>query len=77
MKNMVMIGLGDESGNVVNFPNRIPDCDSHSYAFLDLSFLLTLVFAQQWLSLHLEMLIMLLSQILLIFLQIKSGFLFP
>ena len=43
---------------MVNFPTRIPDCDSHSPALLDL-FLLTLVFVLQWLSLHWEILIML------------------
>ena len=46
---------------MVSFPTRIPDCDSHSPALLDL-FLLMLVFVIQWLSLHLEILIMLLSQ---------------
>ena len=46
---------------MVNFPTRILDCDSHSPALLDF-FLLTLVFVLQWLSLHWEILIMLLSQ---------------
>ena len=45
---------------MVNFPTRIPDCDSHSPVFLDF-FHLTLVLNLQWLSLHWEILIMLLS----------------
>ena len=36
---------------IVNFPTRIPDCDSHSPALLDL-FLLMLVFVLEWLSIH-------------------------
>ena len=36
---------------MVNFPTRIPDCNSHSPAILDF-FLLTLVFVLQWLSFH-------------------------
>ena len=51
---------------MINFPTRIPDCHSHSPALLDL-FLLTLVFVPQWLALHWEILIMLLSQFLLTF----------
>ena len=46
---------------IVNVPARIPDSDSHSPALLDL-FLLTLVFVLRRLSLHWEILIMLLSQ---------------
>ena len=53
--------ISNDFTQMVNFPTRIPDCDSHSPALLDL-FLLTLVFVIQWLSLHLEILIMLLSQ---------------
>ena len=41
------------------FPTRIPDCDSHNPGLLNL-FLLILVFVMQWLSFHLEILIMLL-----------------
>ena len=52
--------VGKKYAQMVNFPTRIPDCDSHSPALLDL-FLLMLVFVLQWLSLHLEILIMLLS----------------
>ena len=51
---------------MVNFPTRIPDCDCHSPALLDL-FFLTLVFVLQRLSLHWEILIMLLSQFPLTF----------
>ena len=57
---------------MVNFPTRILDCDSHSLAFLDL-FLLTLVFVLQWLSLHWELLIMLLSQFPLTSHYIHNG----
>ena len=55
---------------MVNFPTRIPDCDSHSPALLDL--FLTLVFVLQWLSLHWEILIMLLSQFPLTFYQVHN-----
>ena len=57
---------------MVNFPTEIPDRDSHSPALLDL-FLLTLVFVLQWLSLHEEILIMLLSQFPLTFQLIHNG----
>ena len=53
--------ISNDLTQMVNFPTRIPDCDSHSPALLDL-FLLMLVFVLQWLSLHWEILIMLLSQ---------------
>ena len=46
---------------MVNFPTWTPECDSHSPALLDF-FLLMLVFVLQWLFLHREILIMLLSQ---------------
>ena len=51
---------------MVKFPTRIPDCDSQSLALLDL-FILMLVFALQWLSLHWEILIMLLCHFPLAF----------
>ena len=51
---------------MINFPTRIPDCDSRSPALLYL-FLLTLVFVLQWLSLQWEILIMLLCQFALTF----------
>ena len=53
--------ISNDLNQMVNFPTRIPDCDSHSPALLDL-FLLTLVFVLQWLSLHWEILIMLFSE---------------
>ena len=59
---------------MVSFPTEIPDCDSHSPVLLDL-FLLMLVFVLQWLSLHLEILIMLLSQFPLTFHQMQKRIL--
>ena len=58
---------------MVTFFTRIPDCDSHSSALWDL-FLLTLVFVLQWLSIHWEILIMLLSQFPLTFHRIHAPF---
>ena len=58
--------ISNDLAQMVNFPTRIPDCDSHSPALLDF-FLLTLVFVLQWLSLHREILIRLLSQLPLTF----------
>ena len=55
----------------VNFPARIPGSDSHVPAHLDL-FLWTLVFVLEWRSLHLEILIVLLSQFLLTSFQTKK-----
>ena len=63
----------------VNFPTRLPDCDSHRTVTLTVLlfwiylFLLMLVFVLQWLSLHWEILIMLLSQFPLILHQIHNG----
>ena len=57
---------------MVNFPTRIPDCDSHSLALLDF-YLLTLVFVPQWFSLYWESLIILLSQFLFTFRQTQIG----
>ena len=53
---------------MVNFPTRIADCDSQSCSF----FLLTLVFVLQRLSLHWEILIMLLPHFPLTFHQIHN-----
>ena len=61
--------ISNDLTQMVNFPTRIPDCDSHSPALLDL-FLLMLVFVLQWLSLNWEILIMFLSQFPLAFHQI-------
>ena len=52
--------ISNDLTQMVNFPTRIPDCDSHSPALLNL-LLLMLVFVLQWLFLHWEILIMLLS----------------
>ena len=38
--------ISNKLTQMVNFPTRIPDCDSHGLALLDL-FLLTLVFVLQ------------------------------
>ena len=64
--------ISNDLTQMVNFPTQIPDCDSHSPAFLDL-FLLMLVFVLHRLFLHLEILIMLWSQLPLTFHQIHSG----
>ena len=66
------ISISNDLTQMVNFPTRIPDCDSHNPALLDL-FLLTLAFFLQWLSLHWEILIMFLSQFPLTFHQINNG----
>ena len=65
--------ISDDLTQIVTFPTQIPVCDSHSPALLDL-FLLTLVFVLQWLSLHWESLIMLLSQFSLTFHQIHYDY---
>ena len=57
----------------VNFHTRIPDCGSCSLALLDLFLSSALVFVLQWLSLHWEILIMLLSHFPLTFHQIHNG----
>ena len=60
------LSISNDLTQMLNFPTRIPDCGSHSAALLDF-FLLMLVFVLQWLSLHWEILIMLLSQFPLTF----------
>ena len=65
--------ISNDLTQMVNFPTRIPDCDSHSAALWIYLFLLTLVFVLQWLSLHWEILIMLLSQFPLTFHHIHNG----
>ena len=62
--------ISNDLTQMVNFPTGIPDC--HGPAIFDL-FLLMLVFVLQWLSLHWEILIMLLSQFPLTFYQIHNG----
>ena len=54
--------VSNDLTQMVNFPTRIPDCDSNSPAFWISVYLLTLVFLLQWISLHWEILIILLSQ---------------
>ena len=60
------LSISNDLTQMVNFATWIPDCDPHIPALLDL-FLLTLVFLLQWLSLHWEILIMVLSQFPLTF----------
>ena len=43
--------ISNDITQIVDFPTRIPDCDSHSSALLIYFFLLMLVFVLQWLSL--------------------------
>ena len=62
--------ISNDLTQMVNFPTGIPDC--HGPAIFDL-FLLMLVFVLQWLSLHWEILILLLSQFPLTFHQIING----
>ena len=59
--------ISNDLTQVVNFPTRIPDSDSHSTALLDLFLSSDVVFVLQWLSLHWEILMMLLSQFPLTF----------
>ena len=59
--------LSNDLTQMVNFPTLISDSDSHSPALLDLFLSSDLGFVLQWLSLHLEILIMLSSQFPLTF----------
>ena len=59
---------------MVKFPAGIPGCDFHSPALLN-SFLSSSIFYLQWLSLHGEVLIMLLSQFPLTLCQVPKGML--
>ena len=59
--------MSNDLTQMVNFPTRIPECDLTVLLFCIYLFLLTLVFVLQWLSLHWEILIMLLSQFSLTF----------
>ena len=76
LSNIDKVLLIDQSANVfshmVNVPTWIPGCGYHSPDILDL-FLLMLVFVLQWLSLHWEILVMLLSQFQLTFHWIQNG----
>ena len=64
--------ISNDLTQMVNFPTWFPDCDSHGPALLDF-FLLMLVFVLQWLSVHWETLIMLLSQFPMTFQLIHNG----
>ena len=64
--------ISDKLTQMVDFPTRIPDCDSQSLALLIYFFHLMLVFVLPWLSLHWKILIML-SQFPLTFHQIHNG----
>ena len=59
--------VSNDLTQMVNFPNHIPDCDSHSPALLDVFLFLTQVFVLQCLSLQWEIPIMLVSQFPLTF----------
>ena len=76
LSNIDKVLLIDQSANVlshmVNFPTWIPGCGYRSPDILDLFFLM-LVFVLQWLSLHWEILAMLLSQFQLTFHWIQNG----
>ena len=62
--NSVINLISNELTQMFNVPTQIPDCDSHSPALLDLYLSSD---ASIWLSLHWELLIMLLSQFPLTF----------
>ena len=70
--NSYNFSISNDLSQMVNFPTRTPDCDSHSPTLLDF-FLVMLVFVLQLLSLHWKILIMLLSQFPLTFHQIHNG----
>ena len=72
--NFYNFSISDNLTQIVNFPNRIPDWwFSQSSSFEFISFFPTLVFVLQWLFLHLEILIMLLSQFPWTFHHIHDG----
>ena len=64
--------ISDDLTQIVNFPTRIPDCDSHNPALLDLLLSSDASICSKWLSLHWEILIML-SRFPLTFHQIHNG----
>ena len=65
VNSVIIFFISNDLTHRVEFSTRIPDCDFHSAALLDL-FLLTPVVVQQWLSLYWDIL-MLLSQFPLTF----------
>ena len=54
--------ISNDLTQMVNFPTRIPDCDSHNPALLDLFLTSDASIVLQWLSFHWKILIVLLSQ---------------
>ena len=65
--------ISNDLNQMVNFPTRISDCNSHSVLlFWIYLFLLTIVFILEWLSLHWEILIILFSQFPFTFHQIHN-----
>ena len=44
VNSVIIFFISNDLTQMVHFPTRIPDCDSHSHVLLDLFFLLTLVF---------------------------------
>ena len=71
--NSVIIFVSNDLTQMVNFPTRIPDCDSHSPALLDLFISSDASICSAMAFLHWEILIMLLSQFPLTFHQIHNG----
>ena len=70
--NSLNFSISNNLTQMVNFPIWIPDCDSHNSTFWIYLFLLMLAFVLQWLHLHWEILIMLLSQFQLNFRQTQN-----
>ena len=70
--NSLNFSISNNLTQMVNFPIWIPDCDSHNSTFCIYLFLLMLAFVLQWLHLHWEILIMLLSQFQLNFRQTQN-----
>ena len=74
VNSVIIFFISSNLTQMVNFPTRIPYCDSHSPALLNF-FLLVLVVVLKWLFLHWDILIMLLSQFLLTFHHNHNGML--
>ena len=65
--------ISNDLTQMVNFPTRIPDCNSHNPALLDLFLSSDGFIVLQWLSLHWVILIILLTQFPMTFHQIDNG----
>ena len=65
--------ISNDLTQMVNFPTWITDYDSHGPALLDLFLTFDASICSTWLSLHREILIILLSQFPLTFHQIHNG----